>query len=258
MISLNKRLVLLLILPHFVGISMGCKAEDPPHVINDRGIPEDLQPPTLDTHAGCEGVPLLPAPVIDGGNVFVATQLSQPIRGLSAQAVRIVAHSSIGNSKVSLVGSGGRFCVEVDLIADSQNSIILTPYSDLGCAGNSTTISVQHHSTAIDAGPPHAPQNVALKALITAEPLSELGPLSSVNDGEETTWARFSFADPNPWGDDCDNYAQILLDLKKTYVLTRFEIHWGPETGVEGADGETHWGEVYSILVSAAESPVAP
>lgn len=254
MISLKKLLSFTLA----ATLLTGCKAEEPPHVYNDRGVPKDIRPPGPDAPAGCQGRAPLAAPTVDGGNALIATQLSQPIRGFSPNAATIVARSSAGSSQVGVVSSDGRFCIEVDLIADSQNNIILTPYSALGCPGNTVTVSIQHRTSALDAGVPNQPENVAALGLISSDPAPETGSLDSVNDGDQNSWARFSFTDLDPTGSECDNHAQILLDLKKTYVLTRFEIQWGPEIGVDGAEGETYWAECYSILISNADTPAAP
>lgn len=254
MISL-KYFTLAALLP---AVLTGCKADGPSTIRNDQGAPEDTMPSVPDGPAGCGSVTPLPAPVVDGGSAMIATQILQPIRGYSQGASTIIATSSAGISQVGNVGSDGRFCIEVDLIADSQNNIILTPVDSNGCRGNPTSISVQHRTSALDAGVPNQPQNVALLAQVSTEPLPETGSVDTLNDGDDTSWARFSITDWDVTGSACDNYAQILFDLRKSYVLTRFEIEWGPEAGVSGADGEKHWAECYAILVSNATAPAAP
>jgi len=163
----------------------------------------------------------------------------------------ITAKGGAGTAAPEAVGADGKFCVEVRLIEDAQNSITLVPLDARGCPGRSTVVSLRHKTApSADAGVTTI-TNVAKKSPIaSSEPPDSSGILRNLNDGDTKSWAKFSFWDFD-LGSSCDAATWIRIDFGKLYTVSKLKIFWAPGAGSDYAT-------CYTVLLSKKDSPADP
>ncbi|MFH1131560.1 MAG: discoidin domain-containing protein [Pseudomonadota bacterium] len=230
-------------------LATGCRAEPPPPNYLDGTIQDQYVSP--DFPQDCPSPPLLQAPILDQHPNSTSYAL-QPFRGTAQGASFISAKSSAGAAAPQTVGSDGKFCIEVRLIEDAQNTVTFTPLDARGCPGQTVQVSIFHKTVPNqDAGATSEPFNVALNAPISANPAAGNGTSAEkVVDGDQFTWASFSFTEIDLSG-KCDKYGWLQVDLGKTYTISKFIIRWPPTVG-------TNYARCYTILLSNSTAPGDP
>jgi hypothetical protein len=182
----------------------------------------------------------------------VTNQLLQPLRGTATGAAYVVAKGATGTSRPVAVGANGSFCLEVQLMPDTSNTVEIVPYSHNTCEGVHAQIRLQHKTESKPSGPPTQPHNISKGQPISSSHKPSQGTLEDLVDGSSSSWARFSVWDPE-FTKTCDAHAWIRIDLGKVYSLSKVRIQWANE-----AIANKTYATCYSILTSSKTLPVDP
>lgn len=225
----------------------GCRAGEPEPVRQDTGPPDYK----LDIFTGCDSEPKLAAPTVSPPPPNPARHTRIPLRGKAPKAVSILAKTSSGVPPSAPVNADGSFCIDVELVADAQNTVTLTPRSQQGCPGLSTKLTIRHQTpkTGADGGV-SKPTNVAKRATVTSDPLPKEGSATNVVDGDDTSYATFQFRDLE-LGSNCNKAAWVKIDLGKVYTLSKIRIKWAKNAGSDYA-------KCFAVVTSSKPAPGKP
>ena len=225
------------ILVILAGISVfaGCTVEEPPAKYYDTFQLLDSQV-IPDSPPGCPKPPTLPTPTVQPTPPSVYNHSSMPIRGTAPGASMVGGVATKGNpAAVAVASSGTSFCLEVDLV-QGINNIKLFALDARGCQSNLTpNYQVKYVPTIVqqDAGVTK-PINLAKNAQITSKDTPGEGSVTYVNDGSDSSFAKFSFLDWDYSG-KCDNCTWVRIDLGKAYTVSKFRVRWGQQAGSDYA-----------------------
>jgi hypothetical protein len=225
-----------------IGALGACQAEEPGPGVYDKGPQKDaiLWP---DAPQGCPPPSSLTL-TLDSYTDPTCYAL-MPFRGTATGADRVVAQGGANAAQPAVVGSDGRFCIEVELQPSTQNTIIFSPVDVNGCPGQNLTKTITHQSCAgADAGAP-AVINVAQgKSVVTDASPSE-GQNPYLTDGKTSTVVAYTggwgWTDANIW---------VGVALGQPVLIEKIVVRWRDSDG-NGCD----YGGKYKIAISAFSSP---
>ena len=223
---------------------LSCQADDPHNGRFDLDVPVDTfsRP---DGAVTCQNSTPLSAPLFNPPPPASTNYALHPFRGKAMGATQLYAQVGASTSTPVKVNLDGSFCIEVQLIPDSPNTVAFTPLDSNGCPGMSTKISITHKSVPkIDAGISTI-QNVAKGQPASQQNMDSGEQLSYVFDGDANSSAKFSFLDTG------SKNAWIRVDLGKSFTISKFKIRWPSSVGDD-------YGKEYQILISTKAAPVDP
>jgi len=203
-------------------LAPACSAEDPPTGRYDLGLVEPDQ-------SLPDGLAECPSPagltISLDSHAEPTCQTLQVLRGSAPGADRIVVQGGPGAAQPATVGSDGRFCLEVPLTPDSQNTLTLFAVDAGGCPGQSLVHTVEHRSCD-QPDTPTASVNAALGAGVTGSSPNS-GDAHSLVDGKLETEVTYK---GGSWG---FNDASIKIDiaLPKQVELERIIVRWKDSKG---------------------------
>jgi hypothetical protein len=227
----------------------GCHADNPVTPQFDKG-PLDVLPGQPDWPPSCVSAPPLTAPVLDPYPNPTSYAL-QAFRGHAVGADLLTARSGAGSASPGKVSSDGKFCVEVQLLPDSPNTVVFQSIDAKGCPGKETQINITHQTKAKQDAGVAAERNWATLASIASDSTPSAGVLSNINDGKVDTAATLAHVrDINPWS-NCTGFNWVRLDLGKSYTITKFKIVWAQDVGNDFAT-------CYAILLNKVATPGDP
>lgn len=225
---------------------LACQAQDPPTGALDMMVP-DLVPPSLDGAVGCESV--VPVTIALDQVTSPSCSVTQPFRGKALGADYVVVKGAQGWSPPAKVNLDGSFCVEVQLTADSSNSLTFTPVDRAGCEGQGLVQTIQH-SSSCSAGPSGSSSagpstNVAQGTSVIVSASPDSGKDLYLVDGKLGTVVRYKAG----WGPTSADI-QIDLALSKAYQVEVIIVRWQDSKG-NGCD----YAAAYDVATSVQPSP---
>lgn len=218
-----------------------CSADSPPH-----GTFDGPETPT-------DGWPDAPANCPQPGTLKIASISSypdptcytlQPFRGSAPGAFKIVARGNGGTAQPAKVASDGKFCIEVTLVASTQNTITFSPIDSTGCPGQDLKKTITHQTCASpDAGV--SVVNVAQGGTVTSDSSPSKGNNAYLTDGKTSTVVEYT----GGWGwVDADIWVGVALG--SPVEVQKIVVKWRDKSG-SGCD----YGARYKIATSAFSSP---
>jgi hypothetical protein len=205
-----------------------------------------------DWPASCQSAAKLAPPALD---LFPnpTTYVLQAFRGRCPGADMVSARAGGVSSAPVKAGTDGSFCIEVQLLADSPNTVVFQGIDPNGCPGQETQISITHRTGTKPAdGGILVPTNLAKAADIGSDPKPEQGELSMVVDGDYGSYVKLSCSHTwTPWGDCGGDPVWVRVDLGKVYTITKAKAVWAAAAGNDFA-------KRFAFLLSSEAGPGDP
>jgi hypothetical protein len=225
---------------------------------------DDAQPPNQILYDG--GAAQLPG--ADGASTL-APPIPDPVASSVCATSVAVQGSATAGSNVIVYGGAlstlsttahpttGRFCLDVELVPDSENTLRLMAQDPTLGMSSAVTVKVTQQSsckddaTAPQVDPPKS-KNVALGSSATSKDKPKEGNLGLLTDGDSKTFVQVGMDCPwyNP---KCpfDSYnGWVSISLGKLYLLDHIVVRWKDSSG--------DFGKEYKVLVSSMTNPGDP
>jgi len=171
---------------------------------------------------------------------------SVPIQGKVPPGAEPVVLGGESAKLGSLNSNTGRFCVDVNLRANEDNTLEFRSARD-GVYSTAVTIKVTQKKCKDDVNPKDPPKKtpkmVSLGAKATSKKEPKSGNVGMLTDGKSGAAAVFEFYD---WG---STTTWVLVKLEKQHMVDRVVVRWRDAKG-----SGTAYGKEYRVLLAANPS----
>lgn len=223
-----------------------CYAQDPPTGALDMLVP-DIVSPSPDGAVACES--LVPVTISLDKVTSPSCSATQPFRGKAQGADYVVVKGAKGWSTPAKVNLDGSFCIEVQLVADSSNSLTFTPVDRTGCEGQGLVQTIQHSSSCSTGGSAASSSgptsNVAQGQTVIVSTSPDSGKDAHLVDGKLDTVVRYKAG----WAATAADI-RIDLALSRPYQVEAIIVRWEDSKG-DGCD----YASEYDVATSVQPSP---